>query len=331
MPTAHDSASVQGRKLYHDVWTAVKTMFFDRDYLATWWQWEHKFDEQITDRKSARKFVEEMLASLNDPYTKLLPARPIGWESGDEEEHETIVSSGDLGKSIGYLGIISFGQTDVFEQMEAELAKIAHLDGFIINLECNRGGLIDPTANCLELFLETGKLVTIELQTAAGLERREVELTRENFVRTVTIDGGAPEVTLFPRKAPLIANKPVVLMINGETMSAAELFAATLLRNENFIAVGEKSHGKGIGQTLIEYQDGSAIRLSNLRFYSGDDKWIGDCGRTVSNGIEPKYTFLTWRKQVRWAFKELRQERIRRRQTAKQTRSASVAGGGKRA
>lgn len=322
MPTTI-SASHAGRALYHSVWLDVKKLFFDQDSLKKWSRWEHCYDHAIKDRATARKYIAKMLASLRDPYTRLLSDEETAAEERDDETSEQLVCAEDLGKGIGYVCISGFGQTNIVDQLKTELEKVAHLNGFIIDLRGNRGGLVDRTANCIELVLHEGTLVTLGWYTEQGIESSKVELTPDTFVRTRTVNGGKPEVDYFIRQPALIAHKPLVLLVDKNTMSSAELFAATLLRNKDKVSIlclGDKTHGKGIGQTLRTYSDGSAIRLSNLRFYSADDKWLGDCGRSVSNGIVPDRRFTEFKPMVRFAFRHLREQVVLEKRRKRTTR-----------
>src|SRR5262245_1881346 len=66
-------ASEAWRELYHKAWLDVGKLFFYEDRLKDWSAWEHRFDDDIVDRHTARHYTIEMLSSLGDDYTRLLP------------------------------------------------------------------------------------------------------------------------------------------------------------------------------------------------------------------------------------------------------------------
>jgi C-terminal processing protease CtpA/Prc len=300
-----DCASLEWRGIYHAVWTDVQKNFFDRNALKQWSEWEHCQDEEIHDYQSTRACIDKMLKSLGDRYTYLFSDQDVERANAKDTAQEILVTSEDLGDGIGYLGIQSFGQFDIVDQVKAKLKKIAHLNGFIINLSGNTGGFANATVNCLELFIESGAVINVDEQTPEGLSRIRVLFTPDTFIRQARVGDGSEQIVEAHRHNALIAGKPIVLLVDENTMSSAELFAAALLqngRNGQVIAIGARTHGKGIGQGTYTYEHGITVKISSLRFYSGDGVWLGDCGRTQANGIEPTHQFSDFKPAIQFAF-----------------------------
>jgi len=104
-----------------------------------------------------------------------------------------------------------------------------------------------------------------------------------------------------------------VILINKRTMSAAELMTAAIVQNGlagKVLMVGNgPTPGKGIGQTNFLYLDGKyRVRVTRVRWLAPGGEWLGDCGQTERNPIEPDVLVPDDHgvEGVQVAFKELR-------------------------
>ena len=191
---------------------------------------------------------------------------------------------------IGFLGINSFSDLEIAKKLKRQLKRIRHCDAFVIDLRGNTGGMVNATCNALEYFIEAGPICFTDSPIPAGLQQRYVFFRPANFCLLILEPGVEPDLGLYLRQAPLIAGKPMVLLIDGDTLSAAEMFAAALLANGadgSIIAMGTKSGGKGIGQSNFLIRGKATLRLSCMRLYNPEGNWVGDHGQTVGNGIVP--------------------------------------------
>ena len=85
-------------------------------------------------------------------------------------------------------------------------------------------------------------------------------------------------------------DKPIVVLVNFNTASASELFTAALQDNGRVHVIGEKTYGKGIGQTLIPVGNGHRLRVTNIMGRTPSGRWLGDAGITVRHSIIPDET-----------------------------------------
>jgi hypothetical protein len=287
--TALATTRPEGLTLYRDIWLAAKTYFWDPARSAALSAFEHCFDDKIYDIDSAKRYARSMLETLNDRYTKLLDEPEIEKVAAVAEATEGSASSAVMPNNIGLLCIDSFSPENIVDQVRTALMDIAHCDGFIIDLRDNRGGLVNPTLFCLELFLEEGKLVTMESQGQNGLTVTDIFVKRETFYKHVVPDVNE-RTGDYPREACVIKGKPVVVLISGSTCSSAELFAAALLESgDNFsmrVSMGKQSAGKGIVQDTVPL-NGCSLVVTSGRYLSPKNRWFGDDGQTVANGIKP--------------------------------------------
>ncbi len=148
--------------------------------------------------------------------------------------------------SIAYVKVNGFNGKTV-EQFQNALKYIEKhsAKGIVFDLRNNGGGLLTSACQCLDMLVGEGTLVTAEY------------------------NNGETKVLHTSDKDEI--NLPMVVLQNGNTASAGELFSATLRDFGKASIVGSKSFGKGVMQSLYELSDGSAINITTAKFapYSG--------------------------------------------------------------
>ena len=156
----------------------------------------------------------------------------------------------------GYIKIRNF-QVDTSEAVKKALQKMGALNGLILDLRYDPGGLLDQAIAVSDLFLSEGKIVYTD-------GRRPEDRTEYVAHKEGTFEGF-----------------PMVLLINGGTASAAEIVAGALQDNKRAVIVGVKSFGKASVQTVRPLSDGSALKLTIARYYT-------PLGRSIqAKGIDP--------------------------------------------
>ena len=153
-----------------------------------------------------------------------------------------------LEDKIGYVRITSFneqtedGLVQAIEGMKAELGD--ELQGVVLDLRNNPGGLLDQAIAVSDVFLDKGEIVSTR-------GRRPDSTQRFNA-----------------RPGDMVAGLPVVVLINGGSASASEIVAGALQDHHRAIILGEKSFGKGSVQTIIPLPGQGAMRLTTARYYA---------------------------------------------------------------
>ncbi len=164
------------------------------------------------------------------------------------------VTSEMLDDNIGYIKIDSFidntGEdfSEALDKFEAEDTK-----GLIVDLRNNGGGLVDESVEIADEFLDEGVVCYVE----------------DKIGKTDTYDAVDGRTKI-----------PTVVLINGESASASEILAGAL-KDNGFELVGTKSFGKGVIQSTIEMDDGTALKLTIMQYLSPDKHKIH------KNGIKP--------------------------------------------
>ncbi|MBC8445142.1 MAG: S41 family peptidase [Rhodospirillaceae bacterium] len=163
--------------------------------------------------------------------------------------------------NVGYLRITSFSAqaTDGARKAIAGFYEEVgdQLQGVILDLRNNPGGLLDQAVSISDIFMERGEIVSTR-------SRRPEETSRYNA-----------------RSGDLIKGLPLVVLINGGSASASEIVAGALQDHSRAILLGTKSFGKGSVQTIIPLSQQGAMRLTTSRYYTPS-------GRSIQAvGIEP--------------------------------------------
>ena len=160
---------------------------------------------------------------------------------------------------IGYIRLVQFGEktSDDLEQALTTLKKEG-MQGLVLDLRWNPGGLLDQAVDVCEKFLPRGQLVvSTEGRNPAQNSRR-------------LANGHGDE----------LHGMPIVVLINLGSASASEIVAGCLQDLKRGIVLGEKSFGKGSVQSILPLQDGSALRLTTAKYYTPSHKVIHEQGIT---------------------------------------------------
>ncbi len=149
------------------------------------------------------------------------------------------------------------GLQDGIKKSVEELGGIDNVNGFVIDLRNNPGGLLNQAIAVSDAFLDKGEIVSTRGRNPQDSERFNAE------------------------PGDLAQGKPVVVLINGGSASASEIVTGALQDHHRAIVVGTKSFGKGSVQTVIPLKGDAAMRLTTARYYTPS-------GRSIQNlGISP--------------------------------------------
>jgi len=79
---------------------------------------------------------------------------------------------------------------------------------------------------------------------------------------------------------------PLIVLVNSDTASAAEIVTAALQQNNRAKVIGEKTFGKGVSGSFFELGDGSAMDLTIAKWFTPKGDWVGGTGITPDVSIE---------------------------------------------
>jgi carboxyl-terminal processing protease len=169
--------------------------------------------------------------------------------------------SAEIKSNIGYIRLRAFNEQS-HNQLIKQLKKITDnkLDGYILDLRNNPGGLLSQAIKITETFLDGGEIVS-------------------------TKGRGKNDIKIFnAKKGDKINKKPLIILINQGSASASEIVSGALKDHKRAILVGEKSFGKGSVQSIIRLKNRGGLRLTTAKYYLPSGVSIHE------KGVEPDIT-----------------------------------------
>lgn len=160
-------------------------------------------------------------------------------------------------ENVAYMSLSQFGQKST-EEMDQALRELHNkgMKSLIVDLRGNPGGLLNVCVDITNRFLPCGTIVSTKGR-----------LSSDNMLETASYER--------------TWSTPLVVLVDGDSASASEIFAAAVQDNRRGIVVGERSYGKGTVQTHFPLSSVSGnLRLTTARFYSPNGKAMSGEGVT---------------------------------------------------
>lgn len=178
-----------------------------------------------------------------------------------------------LNKTIGYMKINRFAET-TYDEFKAGLQKLRKLGAaeIVIDLRDNGGGYLEKAVEIADDFLKDKQLIVFTKNKKGRIDR------------TYATGGGSFETG------------KVIVLINENSASASEILAGAIQDNDRGVIVGRRSFGKGLVQREMDFDDGSAVRLTIARYFTptgrsiqkaydkGKDEYFKDFGKRFESG-----------------------------------------------
>ncbi len=161
-----------------------------------------------------------------------------------------------VNKKVGYLRLRAFNENSS-NQLKDEISKIEKnkkLVGYVFDLRNNPGGLLSQAIKISDFFLEDGEIVSTK-----GRKNKD----NRKF---------------FAKKGDKINGKPLIVLINNGSASAAEIVAGALQDQKRAVLLGETTFGKGSVQSVMPLKNRGAIRLTVSKYYLPSGKSISEIG-----------------------------------------------------
>jgi len=165
----------------------------------------------------------------------------------------------------GYVRITNFQSRTTTDLLKAitDLQKETSLEGLILDLRNNPGGVLNGAVGVSDAFINDGLIVYTE---------GRIEDSSHRYLAT---------------PGDSLNGAPLVILINGGSASASEIVAGALQDHKRAIIMGTKSFGKGSVQTIQELRNGSAVKLTTARYFTPN-------GRSIqATGIVPDISLTT--------------------------------------
>ncbi len=224
-----------------------------------------KLDEKPVKGMSLEEAVQLMRGKPGTPLTLTIMrdgnSAPIEITVERDIIKVTSIKSRMLENGYGYVRITQF-QADTGSQFSDALRdlKSAHgadLDGLVIDLRNNPGGVLQAAVATADALLDDGLIVYTEGRISSS------------------------RLSFSARAGDIVEDTPIVVLINGGSASASEIVAGALQDHRRAVIMGTQSFGKGSVQTVIPLDETHAIKMTTARYYTPN-------GRSIqATGIKP--------------------------------------------
>ncbi len=183
-------------------------------------------------------------------------------------------------EGVGYIYIESFNHPrltadvkNALEELKSELG--GRLPGLIIDVRSNPGGRVDQVVNVTGYFLDGG-----EVFSSSGRNK--------SFTKRYHADQGE-----------VVPDVPIVVLVNSQSASAAEIIAGALQDRNRALVVGRRSFGKGSVQSIMNVKSEGALRLTTERYYTPSGRSIQGLGIMPDILVSARPESETTRKRFR--------------------------------
>ena len=216
-----------------------------------------KVDDKPTDGLSHAE-VADMLKGPKGTVVRITVGRegyadPIVYiVTRDEIPRHTVDVAFQLKPGVGYIRLAGTFN----EQTDRELAdalkslNVSNLNGLILDLRNNPGGLLTEGVAVADMFLDKNQLI-VSHRGRTSQERRYFAVSGNRGVHV-----------------------PLVVLINGQTASASEIVTGAIQDHDRGLVVGENSFGKGLVQTVTPLSENTGLALTTAKYYTPSGRLI---------------------------------------------------------
>lgn len=161
---------------------------------------------------------------------------------------------------VGYISILQFGSTS-FDEVAAAVDSLNQqgASGYVLDIRSSTGGHIDQVVDIASLFISEGTVV--QISSKSGVTQAAVDTSK------------------------YLTDKPLAVLVNGDTASCSEVFAAAIQDSDRGTVIGSTTFGKGAVQTIKELSVGGAIKFTIAYYLGADGETIDGVGVTPSISI----------------------------------------------
>ena len=196
----------------------------------------------------------------------------------------TELSAKEAGRKTGYIYVSTFDQATVGQFQEAIDAFTANeVEGIVIDLRDNLGGVMHSALSMLDYLLED------DISTFS--ETEEDGANKGKTLLLYTEDKNGRNESYYAEDGHAV-DLPVTVLVNANSASASEIFAAVMKDYQKAEIVGTTTYGKGIVQTEVPLPDGSAIKYTSAQYFSPSGYAVQGRGVEPDKTVEASEEFL---------------------------------------
>ena len=167
----------------------------------------------------------------------------------DEIPHPSVDLKYEIRPGIGYIHLTQFQET-TGEEMEDAINGFGNLKGLLVDLRENPGGLLSQAVDVCDRLLTKGQVI---------VSQRGRAYSDQNYIATHGNSG---------------KTFPIVVLVNRDTASAAEIVSGALQDHDRALIVGETTFGKGLVQTVYNLSENSGLALTTYHYFTPSGRLI---------------------------------------------------------
>ena len=264
--------------IYQEAWRFARDSYRDRRFNGqNWLEWRDRYRSDLVDLQDAHHAIAEMLGSLGDPHTRLRRLEETVAvylaRRGEEVRIDSMggvragsrtVTVEDLEGGLGYIRLSNLADPAAVEQVRQALLRFSEKEGLILDLRGNRGGLSRMADAIGDLLIGPGEETGVDV----GPDGAESQISGGDGA---LVDGS------------------VIVLVDGQTASAAERLARALEMTGRGVLVGESTYGKGRAQVSRVLPGGAMVLISMAEMLGADGQPIQGRGlRPRGRGNQPE-------------------------------------------
>ena len=165
---------------------------------------------------------------------------------------QNVASAAYVSGGIGYIELVRFSRNAAAELRDTlvSLKKHGDLNGLILDLRGNPGGLLDAAVSIANLFLPQGTLISY------------------------TVDRTGRRNEYLAVNPPFDARVPLVILVDEGSASASEVLTGAMQDQDRAVVVGRQSFGKGLVQNMFSVNDSTTVKLTTARYYTPSGRCV---------------------------------------------------------
>ena len=212
------------------------------------------------DGKSAEGWTSDQVAkALKGPkgthvqvtMTRVGELKPLSFDlTRDEIPHPSVDLAYEIRSGVGYIHIVDFQDEDTGREFGAALKSFGNMKGLVIDLRNNPGGLLSQAVDVCDQLLAKGQVIVSQRGRAYP-----------DQVYTATHGNGGKDF-------------PIVVLVNRNTASAAEIVSGALQDHDRALIVGQTTFGKGLVQTVYNLSQDTGLALTTYHYYTPSGRLI---------------------------------------------------------
>lgn len=198
-----------------------------------------------------------------------------------------ILTARMLRGKVGYIRLAHFLNEKSAQLVTAKVqGPLASAKSIVLDLRGNPGGNLKIAAEVCGVLMRQGRLTTLECRSSENpichfdLDKDEIRCWQSSASMVLA------------RPAYARTARPLVVLVDRDSASAAELVAAAVSENHVGVTMGEKTYGKGVGQTHKMLAGGYQLNVTDMKLWTPAGHWIGD-GSSNRIGLMPQISLQT--------------------------------------